>query len=335
MRTSRIRRLTAAAIVAATVALAAPAGALPPPGTDPPDPPDRPDLKVTALAVAPVGSDWSISYTVANAGTAAAGASTVSFNGGGGMVAQRSVASLAAGATRSGTLQLPRTAECFVMMNATADSAKVVGESSETNNTRQTVGVVEPCPARYKVSAVSFKAIDESGVDWTGSDEPYWIFNSVGTDGTAASRASQVYGGVDSGETWYFGVADSCIWGCGGTGAPAPFGIGLSVQLWESDLGHVNDTLYDTADFFQAAGPILTAAGASAWVGTATTAMGKAMDFILGWADDDLLGTNTYAFDAAGLAAALPARGTSFSDTRIYESSDAKYSLTMSVSRIV
>jgi hypothetical protein len=63
--------------------------------------------------------------------------------------------------------------------------------------------------------------------------------------------------------------------------------------------------------------------------------MGKAMDFILGWADDDLLGTNAYAFDAAGLAAALPARGMSFSDTRIYESSDAKYSLTMSVSRIV
>ena len=166
-------------------------------------------------------------------------------------------------------------------------------------------------------------------------DEPYWIFNSVGTNGTATSKASQTYGGVDSGETWAFGLADSCVWGCTTTGAPAPFGIGLSVQLWESDLGHVDDTLYDTASFFQQAGPILTLAGAPAWVGTATTAMGKAMDFILGWADDDLLGTNTYAFDAAGLAAALPSRGMSFTDTRNYEGSDAKYSLTMSVSRIV
>ncbi len=190
-------------------------------------------------------------------------------------------------------------------------------------------------PPRYRVTAASFKALDESGIDASGSDEPYWIFNTVSNGGTASSRASQVFGSIDSGDTQYFGVADSCLWGCGAAGAEAPVGIGLSVQLWESDLGHVSDTLHDTADAFQAAGPILTAAGAPAWVGATTSAMGKAMDFILGWAQDDLLGTNTYAFSADSLAAALPSRGTSFADTRTYTNGDATYTLTIYVSRIV
>jgi hypothetical protein len=337
MRRSRLTRLTLVAVIAALGALAAPAGALPIDGGggDPPIPPDRADLRVSALTVSPVGSDWSISYTVVNSGSASAGTSTIAFNGGPGLTASRSVASLSVGASRSATFSIPRTADCFTVLNAAADSTKVVSEANETNNTRQAVGVVPPCPARYRVSVSSFTAIDESGIDWTGSDEPYWIFSTVGTGGTASTRASQVFGSIDSGDTQSFGVADGCLWGCGGSGAPAPFGIGLSVQLWEQDLGHVDQTLYDTASFFQSAGPILTATGAPAWVGTATTAMGKAMDYILGWADDDLLGTNTYAFDAAGLAAALPNRGMSFTDTRHYNSSDADYTLTMVVSRIV
>jgi hypothetical protein len=332
---SRFRRVAVMAIVAGAVALASPAGALPQGDPDdPPEPIDKADLRVSALAVTPVGTDWSVTYTVTNSGLISAAASTLSFNGGGGAVAQRSVVSLPPGTSRSGSLLLPRS-ECYVVMNVTADSARVVTESNESNNLRVAYGVQPPCPARYKVSAYSFKALEETGIDQSGSDEPYWIFNSVGTSGTAASRASQVFGDVDEDETRYFAPVDSCIWGCGGAGAPAPFGIGLSVQLWEQDLGHVNDTLYDTADFFETAGPIATAAGAPAWVGTAATTMGKAMNFILGWADDDLIGTNTYAFDAAGLAAALPARGSSFSDTRIYENSDGKYSLTMHVSRII
>ncbi len=333
MPMTRFRRLTALTAVAGALAMASPAGAMI--DGDPPEPTvDLPDLKVSALAVSPVGGDWSITWTVVNSGAGSAAASTISFNGGGGMAASRSVTSLAAGASRSGSLTIPRTADCYVAMNVTADSGKVVKETNETNNPRLAFGVLPPCPARYRVTAYSFKALDESGIDWSGSDEPYWVFNSVGTAGTAASRASQVFGGIDTDDTQYFAPVDSCVWGCGVAGAPAPFGIGLSVQLWEQDLGHVSETLHDTASFFQQAGPILTAAGAPPWVGTATSTMGKAMDFILGWAEDDLLGTNTYAFDAAGLAAALPARG-GFSDTRIYQSDDARYSLTMQVTRVI
>ncbi|HET9444307.1 MAG TPA: hypothetical protein VFO65_13335, partial [Acidimicrobiales bacterium] len=166
-------------------------------------------------------------------------------------------------------------------------------------------------------------------------DEPYWIFNTVSNGGTASSRATQVFGGIDTGDTQYFGLADSCVWGCGRAGAPAPVGIGLSIQLWEKDLGHVSETLYDTAEAFKTAGPILSAAGAPAWVSGTATAMGTAMGYILGWADDDLMGSSTYAYGVDSLAGALATRGTSFVDTRTYEGGGARYTLTLRVSRIV
>jgi hypothetical protein len=40
-----------------------------------------------------------------------------------------------------------------------------------------------PDAAAVQVKAVSFHAVDESGFDLSGSDEPYWIFNSVGIEG--------------------------------------------------------------------------------------------------------------------------------------------------------
>jgi hypothetical protein len=338
MRIPRLKRAHAAAAIITALAgvatMALPANALPPPGGDPVEVPDRADLKVSALTVTPAGSAWSLSYTVANTGLVSAGLSTLGFGGGPGVAPSVSIPSLAAGATRSGTVQFPR-ADCYVFVNATADAGRAVTEMSETNNARTAVGVVPGCPPRYKVTASHFKAIDESGADWSGSDEAFWLFNSVGTTGTAATRATQVYGSMDTDDTQYFGLVDQCVWGCGQAGAQAPFGIGLSVQLWEQDLGNVDQIWHDTADFFQDAGPVLKDVPIADWVGKASTAVGKGLDFILNWAENDLLGTNTYAFSAAGLASALPNRGTSFTDTRIYENGDAKYSLTMYVSRVV
>ncbi len=93
--------------------------------------------------------------------------------------------------------------------------------------------------------------------------------------------------------------------------------------------------LYDTAGAFEEAGPVLTALGAPAWVGPATTTMGKALDEILDWADDDLLGSETYAYSSAYLTDALPSRGLSVTDTRRYDDGDATYTLTTRITRIV
>jgi hypothetical protein len=51
------------------------------------------------------------------------------------------------------------------------------------------------------VRAMSFKCVDESGIDWTGSDEPFWVFSSVDPQGTTlATNRSKVFGDVDSRE---------------------------------------------------------------------------------------------------------------------------------------
>lgn len=338
MRTLRVPRITVASTVAAmaaVVALAMPANALPPPGGgDPGEPVDRPDLRVSALSVTPVGGAWSLSYTVVNSGTLGAGSSMLAFGGGPGVAPAVPIPSLGAGASKSGTVQFTR-ADCYVFVSASADSGRVVTESSESNNARNAVGVVAGCPPRYKISASHFKAIDESGADWSGSDEPFWMFSSVSATGTAATRATTVFGNIDSDDTQYFGIVDQCVWGCGQSGAPAPFGIGLTVQLWEQDLGEVDEIWHDTADFFQEAGPVVSEIPVIDWVGKASTAVGKGLDLVLNWAEDDLLGSNTYAFSPESLASALPNRGTSFVDTRIYENGDAKYSLTTYVSRVV
>jgi hypothetical protein len=343
----RIPRFTGRTLAATAVAMAAvfvmagPAGAIyddgdpsDPGGDQPMEVPDRPDLRVSALSVSPVNASWSISYTVVNNGTASAASSTLKFSGGPGVSTQVSVPSLAIGASKSGSVSVPR-ADCYVLVTATADSARVVVELNETNNARTSITAVPGCPPRYKVTASHFKAVNESGADWTGSDEPYWLFSTVSNSGTASTRATRVFGDIDSGDTQQFPIDDSCLWGCSQVGTPAPNGIGLSVQLWEQDLGHVDETWHDTAQFFQDAGPILSSAGAPEWVSTASNVIGHGLEFILGWAEDDLLGSNTYAFTSSQLASALPNRGTSFTDTRTYTDGGATYTLTMTISRIV
>ncbi|HET9443082.1 MAG TPA: CARDB domain-containing protein, partial [Acidimicrobiales bacterium] len=168
MSARRFARMTAIALAGLT-SLASPAGALIS-GSEPVpvDPPDRPDLRVSALTATPVGADWSIGYTVANAGSAPSPSSTVAF-GGNGVATTRSVPSLAAGAVRTGTFLVPR-ADCFVVVTATADSTRVVTESNEANNAREVIGVVPGCPPRYRITASNFKALDESGIDLSGSD---------------------------------------------------------------------------------------------------------------------------------------------------------------------
>lgn len=51
--------------------------------------------------------------------------------------------------------------------------------------------------------------------------------------------------------------------------------------------------------------------------------------------EDDILGSNTYAYSFDGLASALPNPGRSFLDTRLFEKDGARYSSTLVVSRPV
>ena len=95
---------------------------------------------------------------------------------------------------------------------------------------------------RYKIEAIRFKARDETGIDWPGSDEVM-----IGTDDAKGWTVSDEIGGIDSGDTHNFDPAKSCIVAvrpgivvlgktsmCEDAGEPAP--LGFQVEFWEKDL---------------------------------------------------------------------------------------------------
>jgi hypothetical protein len=331
-----------AVLAVAALALAAAAGAAPP--VDPDDPPDpppapapKPNLVISAGSVAPVGTDqWEVRYTVSNRGNAEARLFYVDTKQDGSALLKSTLHyPLAPGASRSEVMTFPRTANCYLAVRFQADSRGTVHESSETDNSRWAVGHTGPTCAtlpKYKVKAVSFQAVDETGIDLAGSDEPYWIFSGVGIDGTQRTSTSHVYENIDTGDTAPFGVADGCLYiNC--AGGAAPNGMGFSIQAWEQDGGDQAQNLATTATAFTTVGGILTPLGAPAWIGTTLTTVGTALNVIAGWLKDDLIGSQTYAYDLLSLASRLPSVGSSFSDVRSFTDS-GHYKLTVQVTRV-
>lgn len=95
---------------------------------------------------------------------------------------------------------------------------------------------------RYKIEALGFKARDESGIDWPWSSDEVMIE----TRDAGGWTVSDEIGDVDSGETYQFDPAKSCIFAvrsgivvlgktsvCDDAGEPAP--LGFSVEFWEKD----------------------------------------------------------------------------------------------------
>lgn len=95
---------------------------------------------------------------------------------------------------------------------------------------------------RYKIEAMRFKARDETGIDWLGSDEVM-----VETTDAKGWTVSKEIGGIDSGDTHNFDPAKSCIVAvrpgtvvlgessvCEEVGESAP--LSFQVEFWEKDL---------------------------------------------------------------------------------------------------
>ena len=115
--------------------------------------------------------------------------------------------------------------------------ATVVTEASSSINW-DTIRWVE---RRYKIEAMRFKARDETGIDWLGSDEVV-----VETTDSKGWTVSKEIGNIDSGDTHNFDPAKSCIVAvrpgivvlgessvCEKIGEPAP--LDFQVELWEQD----------------------------------------------------------------------------------------------------
>lgn len=123
--------------------------------------------------------------------------------------------------------------------------------SQPQNSSRSTIIVapgdfpwdtVEWIEQRYKIEAMRFKARDESGVDWWGSDEVM-----VRTDDAKGSTGSNTIDDIDSGDTHHFDAAKSCVLAvrpgeavlgktsvCDDVGEPAP--LSFHVEFWEDDF---------------------------------------------------------------------------------------------------
>jgi len=278
--------------LAVALALAAAAGAADGAPSDDPVITARPNLVISSASVVPYGtSEWEIRYTVANRG----GLATPSFRvavrqNGSTFIRDAYHAPLAPGASRSGTIHISR-ADCYIPLRLLADSTQLVAESAEYDNGRWTVGLTgASCPTqpRYRVNAVKFTAVDESGIDWTGSDEPYFKFTSIGADGAQHSWQSRVFRDIDTGDTVRFDGTEGCLYRllvvC--SGYAAPNGIGFSILALEEDFGA-----------------------------------------------EDLIGSQTYAYDPAFLASKL-AVATTFEDVRTYSDGDAVYAVTVLVARV-
>ena len=190
----------------------------------------------------------------------------------------------------------------------------------------------------YKVKMVSFRAADESGRDWLGSDEAYWVVSSVGADGTAKTFRTRTFGDVDSGETRTFGVTEGCIFSTTCAAATAPDGIGLSIQLLEEDNGDAAAIVAKARDYFRKVGDLGDFADPTTWLSKAMGYMGSVAGYISSWLDDDLLGSRTLAYSPSQLASRLPTAGRSFTETRYFGGLDtsggADYYLTLKVTRV-
>jgi hypothetical protein len=341
--TLRLCRIVALlGIVAASLVCAGVASAVDnDPDKDPPPSAGAPNLLFTANSVEPFGtSQWEIRYTVTNRGITATPAFHVAVReNGGGLIKDTAQASLAPGFSRSEVIHVARTG-CYFAVRFVADSTRVVKESSELDNERVVTAMTSPLCSqlpKYKVRAVSFRAIDESGPDSPGANEPYWIISRVGKPGTARTVASHVFGSIDTGDSASFGVTEGCMYlSC--TGGAAPFGMGFSIQLWEQDNNDLAKVLQEISEQFPKTGALSSTVSAPTWAGTALPIVGGILDVLADLAKDDLLGSQTYAYSPDFLAAKLPTVGSIFTDTRRYEGASVilggVYELTTTVTRV-
>lgn len=194
----------------------------------------------------------------------------------------------------------------------------------------------------YVVKAINFHAADETGNDRFGSDEPYWIFTSIGgEEGTANSGHSPKYEDVDSGDTEPFHNVVGCLWGPESACFPAvaPHGIAFAVQLWEADGGSDAKIVLEFADeAIQAAGPLLgdSQPEHKAWIDAATKLVRSAIDKAKRATDDDFVSRQVYTYQSEWLQKNLPNVGDSLLDQRAFvgPSGDGFYVLRIRISHI-
>lgn len=125
---------------------------------------------------------------------------------------------------------------------ATSAAAQNVGQEGYTFQRGAVAALTDEVRTpRFQVRLISFTANDETGPDWSGSDEIYAVYE------TANYRAAtSVYGDIDTGDTQRINLRHNCAvgaldpdglrnqrWRCDIAGVPGP--IEFSISLYETD----------------------------------------------------------------------------------------------------
>lgn len=187
---------------------------------------------------------------------------------------------------------------------------------------------------KYTIKATKFRCNDETGADFFGSDEPYWIFGSLGA-GTAVTTRSQVFGDVDTGETRNFADNEGCIWGQNCAAQDLPDGeIASLISLFEHDSGDPTKIKAGFAAAFAAAAGILAATGVAAWIGAVVAGVGAVLQWLLGFLDDDHIADQTFVFTRQVIEDQLKKAGSSMDLTRRFTDGDGDYTLTINMTRV-
>ena len=195
----------------------------------------------------------------------------------------------------------------------------------------------EPASAatsKYSIKATKFRCNDETGADFFGADEPFWIFGALGGTNPITTR-SQVFEGVDTGDSVTFSSLDGTIWGQSGTGAPLtmPEQVGVMIQLWEHDFGDPKAIQKGVAAAFAAAKVVLTAAGATAWIAAVVAGVGAVTEWLLGFLDDDHIADQVFVFSRAVIDEQLGKAGNTLNVSRRFTDGDGDYTLNITVTR--
>jgi hypothetical protein len=150
-----------------------------------------------------------------------------------------------------------------------------------------------PGPPRYKVEAISFKVDDESGVDWLGSDEPLWVFNSSSPQGDRT--VTKEFEDADSGDLINF-PAGTCLVADCSAGVEGP--IAVQTTLVETDLfGDSGQSVgSEISKFVSTVCPITGGYKAECMFG------GQAVAYIVGLLGNDLIQTTTIAWPISDLS---------------------------------
>ena len=190
-----------------------------------------------------------------------------------------------------------------------------------------------PAIHTFTIKASSFRCNDETGTDFFGSDEVYWIFGSVG-GGIPITTRSQTFGDVDTGETRQFAAEEGCIWAQDCSAQVLPDEVGVLIQLWEHDEGNPEKVRASTAAAFAAAAGILTATGVAAWIGAVVAGVGAVLQWLLSFLDDDHIADQTFVFTRQVLEDQLRKIGQVLNVTRNFTDGDGDYTLTITVTLV-